>query len=96
MTWEISSSIPNRYGIHTEGMVRKKGVQTAATILPIRPNGERPALHVPGANAEFTLEDVDLDLIAGADFLHIGGTPLMPRFDGEPMRKVFQFARQTM
>ena len=32
-----------RYGIHTEGLVRKKGVQTSATMLPIRPNGERPA-----------------------------------------------------
>ncbi|OHD73458.1 MAG: carbohydrate kinase [Spirochaetes bacterium RBG_16_67_19] len=83
-----------RYGIHTDGLVRKKGVQTSATMLPIRPNGERPALHVPGANAHFSLEDVNFDLIAAADYLHIGGTPLMPRFDGEPMRKVFEFARQ--
>jgi sugar/nucleoside kinase (ribokinase family) len=82
-----------RYGIHTDGLVRKKGVQTSATMLPIRPNGERPALHVPGASEAFCLEDVDLDLIASADFLHVGGTPLMPRFDGEPMRKVLQHAR---
>src|SRR4030067_1270362 len=45
-----------RYGIHTDGLVRKKGVQTSATMLPIRPNGERPALHVPGANPHFSLE----------------------------------------
>jgi sugar/nucleoside kinase (ribokinase family) len=82
-----------RYGIHTDGLVRKKGVQTSATLLPIRPNGERPALHVPGANAELTLQDVDLDLIASMDFLHVGGTPLMPKFDGEPMRKVLQHAK---
>ena len=82
-----------RYGIHTEGLARKTGVQTSATMLPIRPNGERPALHVPGASEAFCLEDVDLDLIASADFLHVGGTPLMPRFDGEPMRKVLQHAR---
>jgi sugar/nucleoside kinase (ribokinase family) len=82
-----------RYGIHTEGLARKEGVQTSATMLPIRPNGERPALHVPGANAELALSDVDLDLIASMDFLHVGGTPLMPKFDGEPMRKVLQHAR---
>ena len=82
-----------RYGIHTEGLVRKKGVQTSATMLPIRPNGERPALHVPGANAELALEDIDLDLIASMDFLHVGGTPLMPKFDGQPMRKVLQHAK---
>ena len=62
-------------------------------MLPIRPNGERPALHVPGANAELSLEDIDLDLIASMDFLHVGGTPLMPKFDGQPMRKVLQHAK---
>jgi sugar/nucleoside kinase (ribokinase family) len=82
-----------RYGVHTEGLVRKRGVQTSATMLPIRPNGERPALHVPGANAQLELQDIDMDIIAQADFLHIGGTPLMPRFDGDPMRKVFEYAR---
>jgi sugar/nucleoside kinase (ribokinase family) len=81
-----------KYGIHTDGLVRKKGVQTSATMLPIRPNGERPALHVPGANAKLELADIDLGLIERANFLHIGGTPLMPKFDGRPMREVFEFA----
>lgn len=84
----------NRYGIHTNGLVRKKGVQTSATMLPIRPNGERPALHVPGANARLELKDINMDLVAQAEYLHIGGTPLMPKFDGEPMREVFKFARE--
>jgi sugar/nucleoside kinase (ribokinase family) len=48
-----------RYGIDTSGLIRKSAVQTSATMLPIRPNGERPALHVLGANAELTVEDVD-------------------------------------
>src|SRR3954447_1623746 len=33
----------SRCGIDTGGPVRKHGVQTSATMLPIRPNGERPA-----------------------------------------------------
>ena len=37
------------YQIDTSGLVSKTGAQTSATILPIRPNGERPAWHVPGA-----------------------------------------------
>ena len=82
-----------RYGIDTRGLVRKTSVQTSSTMLPIRPNGERPALHVPGANAELSFEDIDLDLIKDADFLHIGGTPLLPKLDGEPMRELFKFAR---
>ncbi len=83
-----------RYGINTAGLVRKKGVQTSATMLPIRPNGERPALHVPGTSEVLSYEDLDLAIIAATDFLHIGGTPLMPRFDGPPMQKVFKFAKE--
>lgn len=87
-------STMQRYGIHTEGLVRKQGVQTSATLLPIRPNGERPALHVIGASAALKFDDVRLDIISQASFLHIGGTPLMEMFDGEPMGRVFRFARE--
>jgi sugar/nucleoside kinase (ribokinase family) len=87
-------STMKRYGIHTEGLVRKKGVQTSATMLPIRPNGERPALHVTGSNGELTFEDVDLATIGRAQYLHIGGTPLMAKFDGAPMASVFRYARE--
>ena len=84
-----------RYGIDTSSLKRKPGVQTSATMLPIRPNGERPALHVPGANGELVWEDLDLDVIAAADFLHMGGTSLLPKFDGEPTRRVLEFARKS-
>jgi len=81
------------YGIETHHLRRKAGVQTSATMLPIRPNGERPALHVPGATGALTLEDIDFDAIAQADFLHVGGTSLMPRFDGPPTVEVLKFAK---
>ncbi len=82
-----------RYGIDTSGLVRKSEVQTSSTMLPIRPNGERPALHVPGANAYYNIDDVDFDLLGSCSFLHVGGTPLMPAIDGEPLSRVFRFAR---
>jgi sugar/nucleoside kinase (ribokinase family) len=82
-----------RYGIDTSRLRIKEGVQTSATMLPIRPNGERPALHVLGANAELSFEDVDLDAIAAADVLHLGGTCLMAKLDGEPTRRVLEFAK---
>ncbi len=82
-----------RYGIDTSRLRIKHGVQTSATMLPIRPNGERPALHVLGANAELTEGDIDLDVIVSADVLHLGGTYLMPKFDGEPSRRVLELAK---
>lgn len=86
-------STMQKYGIETRYLRRKEGVQTSATMLPIRPNGERPALHVPGANAALTLEDIDFDAIARADVLHVGGTSLMPRFDGPPTVEVLRYAK---
>lgn len=86
--------IMNRYGIDTSHMKRKKGVQTSGTMLPIRPNGERPALHVMGTNATFCFEDVPQDVVKNADFVHIGGFYLMPKFDGEDTVKTLKVARE--
>ena len=82
-----------RYGVDTSGLRRKPGVQTSATMLPIRPNGERPGLHVLGANGELTLDDIDWDAIRQARHLHFGGTYLMPKLDGEPTAEILRFAR---
>ncbi|MEM7735180.1 MAG: sugar kinase [Deinococcota bacterium] len=85
----------NRYGINTNHLVRKDGVQTSASMLPIRPNGERPALHVLGANGVFSLDDINFDVLANADVLHLGGTYVMPKLDGEPSAEVLKFARDN-
>ena len=66
-----------KLGVETDHLARKDGVQTSATVLPIRPNGDRPALHVIGANASFTREDVPWELIEQADTLHLGGPEFM-------------------
>jgi sugar/nucleoside kinase (ribokinase family) len=83
-----------RYGINTDHLVRKDGVQTSATMLPIRHNGERPALHVLGANAHFSLDDIPWKAIKTANYLHFGGTYLLPKLDGAPMAEVLKFAKQ--
>ncbi len=83
----------NGYGVETRLLARKPGVQTSATMLPIRPSGERPALHTPGATSSLTQADVDLDVIATADILHVGGPDVLGRFGGAPLRRVLEFAR---
>lgn len=91
----ILIGILNRYGVNTKYLVRKDGVQTSGSILPIRPNGERPALHVMGSNAVFSFEDVPLEVVAKADFVHIGGFYLMPQFDGPDTVKALEFSKQS-
>src|SRR5204862_489414 len=61
-----------RHGVDTAGLIRKKQAQTSATILPIRPNGGRPAFHVPGATRLFTRGDVDLDALLDSRALLAG------------------------
>jgi sugar/nucleoside kinase (ribokinase family) len=67
----------NSYGVDTSYVVRKSGVQTSASILPIRPNGDRPALHAIGANAVYSIDDVPWPLIERTAHLHLGGNDSM-------------------
>ncbi|MBG0833029.1 carbohydrate kinase family protein [Planomonospora sp. ID67723] len=62
-----------RHGVDVSGIVRKPGEQTAASILPIRPDGGRPSFHVPGANLGLSPADLDPARIRGAKILHLGG-----------------------
>ena len=43
-----------RYGSRHLAAGRRDGVQTSASVLPIRPDGSRPAFHVIGANATYS------------------------------------------
>jgi sugar/nucleoside kinase (ribokinase family) len=64
-------------GVDTSLVVRKADVPTSMSVLPIRPNGERPSLHLLGANLAYTLDDVDWDAIAATDHIHLGGAELL-------------------
>ena len=52
-------------------------VQTSASVLPIRPDGSRPAFHVVGANATYSAADAPWDAIAAATHLHLGAPEFM-------------------
>ena len=70
------------YQIDTSGLIRKNAAQTSATILPIRPNGERPAWHVPGATRLLELADLELARLADCDAMLLGGPDAMAGPDG--------------
>jgi sugar/nucleoside kinase (ribokinase family) len=74
---DLLLSLLGRAGIDTGLVVRKVDVPTSMSVLPIRPDGERPALHLLGANLAYTLDDVDWDAIAAAEHLHLGGTEML-------------------
>ena len=79
-------------GIDTSLLVRRSDVQTSASVLPIRPNGDRPAFHVIGANGTYGPDDVDFDAVAATEFLHIGAPEFM---GGEALLPVLDHARSN-
>jgi hypothetical protein len=72
-----------KHGVDTSGMQRLRGVPTSATILNVRPNGDRPALHVRGASDRLTVPAAMHDLVFDAPIVHLGGTGLLEALDGD-------------
>jgi sugar/nucleoside kinase (ribokinase family) len=63
-------------------MQRLPGIPTSATILNVRPNGDRPALHVRGASDYFDVPASAYDQVFDAPIIHLGGTGLLKKLDG--------------
>ena len=80
------------HGVDVSGLVERADTQTSASVLPVRPNGDRPAWHCIGANGTFTLADVDLDAVADADLLHVGGPEFL---GGEAAGELLGHARSA-
>jgi sugar/nucleoside kinase (ribokinase family) len=76
-TGDLLLQLLDRAGIDTGLVVRRIDTSTSATVLPIRPNGDRPTLHLLGANITYGLDDVPWDALAEATHLHLGGPELI-------------------
>jgi sugar/nucleoside kinase (ribokinase family) len=88
---DVMLELLGRYEIDTSLLVRRDGVQTSASVLPIRPDGSRPAFHVIGANATYNSAVAPWDDIAAATHLHLGAPEFM---GGEEAAKILSFARE--
>lgn len=79
-----------REGVDVTGLVRKADQQTSASVIPVRPNGDRPAWHCIGANGAFTLDDLDLAALEGCSHVHLGGPEFL---GGEAAGELLAHAR---
>ncbi len=75
-------------GVDTVGLVRKDDQQTSSSVIPVRPNGDRPAWHCIGANGALTLDD--LPPLDGFEFVHLGGPEFL---GGEAAGQLLKSAR---
>jgi sugar/nucleoside kinase (ribokinase family) len=86
-------------GVDSRFVLRKPGQRTSATILPIRPNGERPALHAPGATQLLEPGDLTADIFDAAaggarPVLHIGGPDALGPWAGRPLQALARAAKE--
>lgn len=88
---DMLRALLEREGIDVSLLRRTGEQQTSASVLPIRPNGDRPAFHVVGANALAGPADVPDDALDAAGFLHLGGPEFM---GGEAAAQVLSRARE--
>lgn len=82
----------DQFGIDTSMMQLCKDVGTSSSIVTTRPDGQRPALHMRGATGAFVISEADYDKVLDAKVIHMGGTGLMDRMDGE---RSFQLMKEA-
>ncbi|MCX5514741.1 kinase [Kaistia algarum] len=83
-----------KFGVDTALMQQLKGVPTSATILNVRRNGDRPALHQRGASDHFEVPVAALDAVLAPPIIHLGGTGLLAKLDGEPSARLLAEAKR--
>jgi sugar/nucleoside kinase (ribokinase family) len=89
--WVLSTL--EKHGVDASLMRRVPGVPTSATILNVRPDGERPALHARGASDHFDLAPADHDRAFDAAIVHLGGTGLLRTLDGPRSVEILREAK---
>jgi sugar/nucleoside kinase (ribokinase family) len=88
---DLLVALLQRRGIDTGLLLRREDVQSSASVLPIRPNGDRPAFHVIGANGTYSADDAPWDELGSATHLHFGAPEFM---GGEAAARILSHARE--
>ncbi len=64
-------------GVDTSLLLTSPDFATSATVLPIRPDGSRPALHHVGANGGIDVSAIDWSVLEQATHLHFGAPEMI-------------------
>ena len=87
-TGDVLLSLLRAEGVNTDGLVRKADQPTSASVIPVRPSGDRPAWHLIGANGSFT--PAELGDLGDFTHVHLGGPEFM---GGDAAAEVLAAAR---
>jgi sugar/nucleoside kinase (ribokinase family) len=82
------------FGCDMSRLVRDPGAPTHVSLLFIGGDGERnPIMIRPTGARTLTLDDIDMDAVAAADVLHVGGADQLGDFVDGPLVELIRHAR---
>ena len=87
--WEMKKN-----GIDITGLKISEEASTSVCVVLINKEGKRTFLYYGGANELLEYEDVIIPFIEKTKIVHVGGTFLLPNFDGEGAAKLFKIAQE--
>ncbi|NCF17710.1 MAG: hypothetical protein GWP63_05665 [Haliea sp.] len=80
-------------GVDVSLLELRSDLPTAATMLPINPDGGRPNWHMPGAFLLMEVQEAARQRIVNADHVHWGGIGLLFNLDGATGAGILEQAR---
>ena len=80
-------------GLEVTGIRRSDTVGTSKTMIIPVIGEDRRFIHTVGANGDLSYEDIDLDDIARASVLYVGGYLVLPKLEQESLVRLFAFGK---
>lgn len=81
-----------KHGVNIRGLVTGS-VPTTVSNVCLTSDGERSFLYSPGSAADFSIADVDRNLLEMTDIVFVAGAMLLKRFDGRECADLLRAAR---
>lgn len=83
-----------KHNVNLDGLVTDNKVQTSSSVVLSDSSGERTFLHCLGANAVFSKDDVNWQVIEQSQFVFVAGVMLMDTFDGQQCASVLKQCKE--
>ena len=84
----------NRHSIDARHVQRSSRTPTSSTVIMNVRGQDRRYIHCIGANADFSLADMDFSWIEGCKVLYFGGYLATPGISADDLAKLFKTARE--
>ncbi len=80
--------------INISGLKIEENIPTSVAVALINDCGERKFLYYGGSNDLFSFQHINKYMIKRSKIVHISGTYVLPKFDGEGTEKVLKIAKE--